>query len=200
ELSRLYLQCDPHDDIAHWSDDRIWDEMHRRFETDDDWELNEGPIIDKGITPMRSFVAQPMQYGRLYLAGDAAHIVPPTGAKGLNLAVRDVRILAPAPSATAETMRSSSGSTRSIGGQGGSPMTSRRTSRHAPGPWCSGHHTSGRPCRSPLRTVLRFVSGCPFGSTQTSGSRASTSSSSPSTSSGGRTNPTSMSPARGGSA
>ena len=70
--------------------------MHRRFETDDDWELNEGPIIDKGITPMRSFVVEPMQYGRLYLAGDAAHIVPPTGAKGLNLAVRDVRILAEA--------------------------------------------------------------------------------------------------------
>jgi p-hydroxybenzoate 3-monooxygenase len=96
ELSRLYLQCDPHDDIANWSDDRIWNEMHRRFETDDGWELHEGPIIDKGITPMRSFVAQPMQHGRLYLAGDAAHIVPPTGAKGLNLAVRDVRILAEA--------------------------------------------------------------------------------------------------------
>jgi len=96
ELSRLYLQCDPHDDIANWSDDRIWDEMHKRFETDDGWELQDGPIVDKGITPMRSFVAQPMQHGRLYLAGDAAHIVPPTGAKGLNLAVRDVRVLAEA--------------------------------------------------------------------------------------------------------
>jgi len=96
ELSRLYVQCDPHDDIANWSDDRIWDEMHRRFQTDDGWELHDGPIIDKGITPMRSFVAQPMQHGRLYLAGDAAHIVPPTGAKGLNLAVRDVRVLAAA--------------------------------------------------------------------------------------------------------
>jgi p-hydroxybenzoate 3-monooxygenase len=96
ELSRLYLQCDPHDDIANWSDDRIWDEMHKRFETDDGWELHDGPIIDKGITPMRSFVAQPMQYGRLYLAGDAAHIVPATGAKGLNLAVHDVRMLAAA--------------------------------------------------------------------------------------------------------
>jgi p-hydroxybenzoate 3-monooxygenase len=96
ELSRLYLQCDPHDDIANWSDDRIWEEMHRRFETDDGWELNEGPIIDKGITPMRSFVVEPMQHGRLYLAGDAAHIVPPTGAKGLNLAIRDVRVLAEA--------------------------------------------------------------------------------------------------------
>ncbi|HEY2600631.1 MAG TPA: 4-hydroxybenzoate 3-monooxygenase [Thermoleophilaceae bacterium] len=96
ELSRLYLQCDPHDDIANWSDERIWEEMHARFETDDGWELKEGPIVDKGITPMRSFVVEPMQRGRLYLAGDAAHIVPPTGAKGLNLAVHDVRVLAEA--------------------------------------------------------------------------------------------------------
>jgi p-hydroxybenzoate 3-monooxygenase len=96
ELSRLYIQCDPRDDIANWSDDRIWDEMHQRFATDDGWTLNEGPIIEKGITPMRSFVAEPMQHGRLYLAGDAAHIVPPTGAKGLNLAVNDVKILAEA--------------------------------------------------------------------------------------------------------
>ncbi len=96
ELSRLYLQCDPHDDIAGWSDEAIWEEMHRRFETDDGWALNEGPIVDKGITPMRSFVVEPMQHGRLFLAGDAAHIVPPTGAKGLNLAVHDVRVLAEA--------------------------------------------------------------------------------------------------------
>jgi p-hydroxybenzoate 3-monooxygenase len=96
ELSRLYIQCDPHDDIANWSDEAIWEEMHRRFETDDGWELHEGPIVDKGITPMRSFVVEPMQHGRLYLAGDAAHIVPPTGAKGLNLAVHDVMILAEA--------------------------------------------------------------------------------------------------------
>ena len=96
ELSRLYIQCDPHDDIANWSDERIWEEMHTRFETEDGWTLNEGPIIEKGITPMRSFVVEPMQHGRLYLAGDAAHIVPPTGAKGLNLAVNDVKILAAA--------------------------------------------------------------------------------------------------------
>jgi p-hydroxybenzoate 3-monooxygenase len=96
ELSRLYIQCDPRDDIANWSDDRIWDEMHQRFATDDGWTLNEGPIVEKGITPMRSFVVEPMQHGRLYLAGDAAHIVPPTGAKGLNLAVNDVKILAEA--------------------------------------------------------------------------------------------------------
>jgi p-hydroxybenzoate 3-monooxygenase len=96
ELSRLYVQCDPHDDIANWPDERIWEEMHTRFATNDGWELNEGPIVEKGITPMRSFIAQPMQHGRLYLAGDAAHIVPPTGAKGLNLAVHDVKILAAA--------------------------------------------------------------------------------------------------------
>jgi p-hydroxybenzoate 3-monooxygenase len=97
-LSRLYLQVDPQDDIANWPDDRIWEELHRRFEAPG-WSLTEGPIIEKGITPMRSFVAAPMRRGRLFLAGDAAHIVPPTGAKGLNLAVNDVRVLADALSA-----------------------------------------------------------------------------------------------------
>jgi p-hydroxybenzoate 3-monooxygenase len=97
ELSRLYLQVDPDDDIAEWPDERIWDELQTRFALDDgSWSLNEGPIVDKAITPMRSFVVEPMQHGRLYLAGDAAHIVPPTGAKGLNLAVADVRVLADA--------------------------------------------------------------------------------------------------------
>jgi p-hydroxybenzoate 3-monooxygenase len=97
ELSRLYLQVDPDDDIAEWPDERIWEELHTRFAVQaGDWTLNEGPIVDKGITPMRSFVVEPMQHGRLYLAGDAAHIVPPTGAKGLNLAVADVRVLAEA--------------------------------------------------------------------------------------------------------
>jgi len=94
-LSRLYLQVDPHDDIANWPDDRIWEELHRRLQAPG-WSLTEGPIIEKGITPMRSFVAAPMRRGRLFLAGDAAHIVPPTGAKGLNLAVNDVRVLADA--------------------------------------------------------------------------------------------------------
>jgi p-hydroxybenzoate 3-monooxygenase len=94
-LSRLYLQVDPHDDIANWPDDRIWEELHRRFAADG-WSLTEGPIIEKGITPMRSFVAAPMRRGRLFLAGDAAHIVPPTGAKGLNLAINDVQVLAEA--------------------------------------------------------------------------------------------------------
>jgi p-hydroxybenzoate 3-monooxygenase len=96
ELSRLYIQVDPHDDIENWPDERIWEELHRRLATDDGWTLHEGPIIEKGITPMRSFVVEPMQHGRLFLAGDAAHIVPPTGAKGLNLAVADVRVLADA--------------------------------------------------------------------------------------------------------
>jgi p-hydroxybenzoate 3-monooxygenase len=97
ELSRLYFQCDPDDDVDNWPDDRIWEELHTRLALhDSDWSLTEGPLIEKGITPMRSFVTEPMQYGRLYLAGDAVHIVPPTGAKGLNLAVADVRVLAEA--------------------------------------------------------------------------------------------------------
>jgi p-hydroxybenzoate 3-monooxygenase len=97
ELSRLYLQVDPDDDIGEWPDERIWEELETRFAlSDEGWHLNEGPIVDKAITPMRSFVVEPMQHGRLFLAGDAAHIVPPTGAKGLNLAVHDVRVLAEA--------------------------------------------------------------------------------------------------------
>jgi p-hydroxybenzoate 3-monooxygenase len=95
ELSRLYLQCAPDEDLAEWPDERIWEELQRRLGVDG-WTLQEGPILEKGVTPMRSFVVEPMQWGRLYLAGDAAHIVPPTGAKGLNLAVRDVAALAEA--------------------------------------------------------------------------------------------------------
>jgi p-hydroxybenzoate 3-monooxygenase len=94
QISRLYVQCDPEEDIANWPDERIWQELHARLAADDGWKLTEGPVIQKGVTGMRSFVAEPMQYGKLFLAGDAAHIVPPTGAKGLNLAVADVRILA----------------------------------------------------------------------------------------------------------
>jgi p-hydroxybenzoate 3-monooxygenase len=96
EISRLYLQCEPDEDLDRWPDERIWEELQRRFATDDGWTLNQGPIIEKGITPMRSFVAEPMRHGRLFLAGDAAHIVPPTGAKGLNVAVSDVKVLAAA--------------------------------------------------------------------------------------------------------
>ncbi|QDO98023.1 4-hydroxybenzoate 3-monooxygenase [Ferrovibrio terrae] len=93
EITRLYLQCDPDEDIANWPDDRIWEELHKRLEGEDNLRLPEGPIFQKGVTPMRSFVAGPMRHGRLFLAGDAAHIVPPTGAKGMNLAVADVRYL-----------------------------------------------------------------------------------------------------------
>jgi p-hydroxybenzoate 3-monooxygenase len=95
ELSRLYLQCAPDEDVDAWSDDRIWAELQERLGVDG-WTLHEGPILEKGVTPMRSFVVEPMQWGRLFLAGDAAHIVPPTGAKGLNLAIRDVHVLADA--------------------------------------------------------------------------------------------------------
>ena len=94
EITRLYLQVDPHDNLANWSDDRIWAELTARLEVEGDFALREGPILDKGITPMRSFVAEPLRHGRLFLAGDAAHIVPPTGAKGMNLAIADVRVLA----------------------------------------------------------------------------------------------------------
>lgn len=92
-VQRMYLQCDPHDDLANWPDDRIWEELHARTELSDGWRLKEGRITQKNIVAMRSFVTEPMQYGRLFLAGDAAHIVPPTGAKGMNLAVADVRVL-----------------------------------------------------------------------------------------------------------
>jgi p-hydroxybenzoate 3-monooxygenase len=93
DVQRMYIQCDPADDIANWSDARIWDQLHQRLETGDGWTLTEGAIFQKGIIPLRSFVCEPMQYGRLFIAGDAAHIVPPTGAKGLNLAVADVLVL-----------------------------------------------------------------------------------------------------------
>ena len=96
KISRLYIQVAPDENIDEWPDDRIWEELRLRFATDDGWTLTDGPVLEKGITPMRSFVVEPMQYGRLFLAGDAAHIVPATGAKGLNLAVHDVRILAEA--------------------------------------------------------------------------------------------------------
>jgi p-hydroxybenzoate 3-monooxygenase len=92
QLSRLYLQVPPDEKLEGWSDERIWEELQIRL-TSEGWRVNAGPILEKGVTPMRSFVCEPMQYGRLFLAGDAAHIVPPTGAKGLNLAVNDVRLL-----------------------------------------------------------------------------------------------------------
>ena len=93
QISRLYVQCDPEEDISRWPDEKIWRELETRLACSG-WKLTKGPILQKGVTGMRSFVVEPMRYGRLFLAGDSAHIVPPTGAKGLNLAVADVRVLA----------------------------------------------------------------------------------------------------------
>jgi p-hydroxybenzoate 3-monooxygenase len=92
-LSRFYIQVAPDEDVAKWPDERFWDELRARLETVPGWRLRTGPVLEKVMAPMRSFVAEPMRYGRLYLAGDAAHIVPPTGAKGLNLAAFDVGVL-----------------------------------------------------------------------------------------------------------
>jgi p-hydroxybenzoate 3-monooxygenase len=93
QISRLYIQCKPDEDIAHWPDAKIWAELQTRLAAEN-FTLTEGPVLQKGVTGMRSYVVEPMQFGKLFLAGDAAHIVPPTGAKGLNLAVTDVQILA----------------------------------------------------------------------------------------------------------
>ena len=93
-ITRLYLQCSPDENLDEWPDERIWQELQTRLAGGKNWKLNEGRILQKGVTGMRSFVVEPMQYGRMFLAGDAAHIVPPTGAKGLNLAVADVQVLA----------------------------------------------------------------------------------------------------------
>ncbi len=93
-IGRFYLQCEPDEDANAWSADRIWSALHARLADNQGFTLTEGPIIQKGVTAMRSFVAEPMQCGRLFLLGDAAHIVPPTGAKGMNLAVGDVAVLA----------------------------------------------------------------------------------------------------------
>ena len=94
QIQRLYLQCNPNDETAAWPDARVWEELHARLAGSDGFKLTEGRIFQKGVIAMRSFVVEPMQHGRLFLAGDAAHIVPPTGAKGLNLAVADVQVLA----------------------------------------------------------------------------------------------------------
>ena len=95
EIQRLYFQCDPGDSVENWPDERIWDELQARLSIrEGDWTLEKGDIFQKNIVQMRSFICEPMQHGRLFLAGDAAHIVPPTGAKGMNLAVADIRVLA----------------------------------------------------------------------------------------------------------
>jgi p-hydroxybenzoate 3-monooxygenase len=106
KITRLYLQVPPEEPIESWPDDAIWEEMLARMTTRDGWRPNVGRIVQKGVTPMRSFVAAPMRYGRLFLAGDSAHIVPPTGAKGLNLAASDVLVLARALKAYYERGRS----------------------------------------------------------------------------------------------
>ncbi len=93
-VTRLYLQCSPDEDLDRWPDERIWAELLTRLRTRDGWAPAEGAVLQKGVAEMRGFVVEPMQHGRLFLAGDAAHIVPPTGAKGLNLAIADVRVLA----------------------------------------------------------------------------------------------------------
>jgi len=93
DVQRMYFQCDPNDSVDNWPDDRIWAELQARVEGDG-FRLKEGSIFQKGVIPLRSFVCEPMQYGRLFIAGDAAHTVPPTGAKGLNLAAADVHVLA----------------------------------------------------------------------------------------------------------
>ena len=98
-ITRLYLQCAPDENVSAWPDERIWSELRARMEMSDGWRPTEGPVFQKGVTGMRSFVAEPMRCGRLFLAGDAAHIVPPTGAKGLNLAMADVFRLSAALSA-----------------------------------------------------------------------------------------------------
>ncbi len=94
EISRLYLQVDPDEDIKSWPDERVWDELRVRLRADNIHELKDGPVLEKSITTLRSYVVEPMQFGRVFLAGDAAHIVPPTGAKGMNLAINDSSILA----------------------------------------------------------------------------------------------------------
>jgi len=93
-IQRLYFQCDPTEQVDDWSDDRIWSELQTRLAGEDGFKLNEGPVIERTVLPFRSFVQTPMRHGRLVLVGDAAHTVPPTGAKGLNLALADVRVLA----------------------------------------------------------------------------------------------------------
>ncbi|HSU43508.1 MAG TPA: 4-hydroxybenzoate 3-monooxygenase [Casimicrobiaceae bacterium] len=96
DVQRLYLQCNPDDDADHWPDSRIWSELDTRVAMPSGERLRRGRIVQKGVIQMRSFVVEPMRYGTLFLAGDAAHIVPPTGAKGLNLAIADVKVLADA--------------------------------------------------------------------------------------------------------
>jgi p-hydroxybenzoate 3-monooxygenase len=106
DIQRMYFQCEPTEKIGNWSDDRIWEEFRARLATKDGWAPKEGPIFSKAVIGMRSLVVEPMRYGRLFLAGDSAHVVPPTGAKGLNLAASDAQILARALTAYYKSNRS----------------------------------------------------------------------------------------------
>ncbi len=92
-VQRMYFQCDPSEDASTWSEERIWDELQKRVDGPDGFELKRGPIFEQMVLPFRSYVCEPMRHGNLFLAGDAGHTVPPTGAKGLNLALADVRVL-----------------------------------------------------------------------------------------------------------
>ena len=180
ELTRLYLQCAPDEDPGEWPDERIWEELQTRLGLDG-WQLNEGPILEKGVTGMRSFVVEPMQHGRLFLAGDAAHIVPPTGAKGLNLAVADVRILAAALAAWYRDGDESGLARYSAGGapprvarralllvddHDAAPATGKRRLRRTAAALAArvrrvlarGRHLPGRELRRPRPAALRLVS------------------------------------------
>ncbi len=161
-VSRLYLQVEPGTDVADWSDDRVWDELAVRLgHGQDGWQLTPGPITDKGVLPLRSFVMEPMRHGRLFLAGDAAHIVPPTGAKGLNLAVADVALLAPA--LTALVRRHDPGPADAYSG-----TALRRVWRCTHFSWwmTSMLHTSGDPFDAQLqRSQLRWVCSSEAGAT-----------------------------------
>ena len=155
-VSRLYLQVDPHESLESWSDDRIWSELSHRLAFED-WQLQTGPITERSITPMRSFVSAPMRHGRLFLAGDAAHIVPPTGAKGLNLAVADVALLCEALAALLLHRRSELADAYS-------DTALRRVWRATHFSWwmTSMLHSTGDPFESQLQlSQLRYVTSSP---------------------------------------
>jgi p-hydroxybenzoate 3-monooxygenase len=149
-VSRMYLQVAPDENLRNWPDERVWQALQTRFRLPG-WTLREGPIREKGITPMRSFVAGPMRHGRLFLAGDAVHIVPPTGAKGLNLAVADVVVLA---RALVAWLRDGDGGERAAGYDAACARRVRRTLRFAT--WMTWlTHTPPAPAGSgPQRAVL----------------------------------------------
>jgi p-hydroxybenzoate 3-monooxygenase len=161
EVSRFYLQVSPDEKISEWSDDRIWEGLSTRLGAGiEDWTLTPGPITEKSVLPMRSFVAAPMRHGRLFLAGDAAHIVPPTGAKGLNLAIADVTMLAPALADLVSGHESAAAAY--------SEIALRRVWRCTHFSWwmTSMLHTSGDPFDAELQlSQLRWVTSSTAGAT-----------------------------------